>query len=68
MRQTSFLTLAHARKKLKCERFLDEMKIVVPWEQLTAIIAPYYKEQDTGRKRKNSSSCSKYTSFSNGMD
>lgn len=51
MRQTSFLTLAHA-KKLKCERFLNEMKAVVPWEQLTAIICPYYKEQDTGRKKK----------------
>ncbi|MEK6545967.1 MAG: transposase [Nitrospinota bacterium] len=28
------------------------MKIIVPWEQLTSIIAPYYKEQDTGRKKK----------------
>lgn len=52
MRQTSFLALAHAKKKLKCEKFLDEMKIVVPWEQLTAIIVPYYKEPDTGRKKK----------------
>ncbi|MBI5875398.1 MAG: IS5 family transposase [Deltaproteobacteria bacterium] len=51
MRQTSFLTLGQ-QKKLKCERFLDEMKTVVPWEQLTAIIAPYYKEPDTGRKKK----------------
>lgn len=51
MRQTSFLSLAQ-KKKLRCERFLDEMKIVVPWEQLTAIITPYYKEPDTGRKKK----------------
>lgn len=51
MRQTSFLSLAQ-KKKLRCERFLDEMKTVVPWSQLTSIIAPYYKEPDTGRKKK----------------
>lgn len=51
MRQTSFLSLAQT-KKLRCERFLDEMKAVIPWEQMTAIIAPYYKDADTGRKRK----------------
>jgi len=41
MRQTSFLTLAQ-QKQLRCERFLDEMKAVIPWERLTAAIAPYY--------------------------
>lgn len=51
MRQSSFLSLAQT-KKLKCERFLDEMKAVIPWEQLTGIIAPYYKDADTGRKKK----------------
>lgn len=51
MRQTSFLTLGQ-QKKLKCERFLDEMKQVIPWEKLLLEIAPYYQEQQTGRKKK----------------
>lgn len=51
MRQTSFLSLGQ-QKKLKCERFLDEMKQVIPWEKLLAEITPYYQEQQQGRKRK----------------
>jgi len=51
MKQTSFLSLAQ-KKKLKCERFLDEMKKVIPWERLTSEITPYYQEQQQGRKKK----------------
>lgn len=51
MRQMSFITLAQ-KKKLKCERFLDEMKQVIPWERLLAEIVPYYQEQQQGRKKK----------------
>lgn len=51
MSQTSFLQLAMRKKKLKCERFLDEMSQVVPWEKLADEIRPFYVKKDTGRKK-----------------
>ncbi len=53
MPQNSFLTIAMNKKKLKCERFLDEMSEVVPWGKFAGKIKPYYKEKDTGRKKTN---------------
>jgi len=30
------------RKKTRREQFLEEMNVVVPWQELTKIIEPYY--------------------------
>lgn len=48
--QASFLSLAH-QKKLRCEKFLDEMSAVIPWSRLLAEIQPLYPEKETGRKK-----------------
>ena len=53
MSQTSFLQLAMRKKKLKCERFLDEMSQVVPWDKLADEIHPFYVEKETGRRKTN---------------
>jgi IS5 family transposase len=50
MNQSSFLALAHY-KKLRCERFLDEMDAVIPWEQFLDAMTPFIEEKHTGRKR-----------------
>lgn len=50
MFQNSFLALAQ-QKKLRCEKFLEEMERVMPWEKFLNEIAPYYTEKETGRKR-----------------
>ena len=42
MAQLSFLSIALNRKKLRCEKFLDEMLNVVPWAVLVSEIKPYY--------------------------
>lgn len=53
--QTSFLSLAYfSRKTLRCEKFLNEMEKVIPWESLIGLVEPYYTEAETGRKRKQS--------------
>lgn len=49
--QASFLSIAHT-KKLRCEKFLDEMERVVPWKLLADAVEPYYPVHETGRKRK----------------
>lgn len=51
IRQQSFLALAQNHKQLRCEKFLEEMDRVVPWESFCKEIAPYYVEKATGRKR-----------------
>lgn len=51
MFQNSFLSLAQ-HKKLRCERFLDDMNGVIPWGKLVGKILPYYKDRETGRKKK----------------
>lgn len=48
----SFLSLALNKKKLRCERFLDEMDRVVPWHKLINKVEQHYKEKKTGRNRK----------------
>lgn len=50
MLQNSFLSLAH-QKKLRCERFLEEMEKIIPWERFCDEIQPFYEEKETGRKR-----------------
>lgn len=49
--QPSFLSIAH-QKKLRCERFLDEMDRVMPWDKMLHAIAPFYSQKDIGRRRK----------------
>lgn len=51
MFQNSFLSLAQS-KKLRCERFLDEMNSVIPWGKFAGKILPYYESKETGRKKK----------------
>jgi hypothetical protein len=41
MAQLSFLSIARGKKKLRCEKFLDEMLQVVPWQMLVSEISPY---------------------------
>src|SRR3989338_3932269 len=50
MRQNSFLSLAQ-QKKLRCERFLEEMETIIPWERFCDEVQPFYGEKETGRKR-----------------
>jgi len=51
-KQTSFLSLANT-KKLKCEKFLDEMSKVIPWQKYLDILSPlYHSNSKTGRKKK----------------
>ena len=47
--QTTFLTVGLKGKTLKCERFLNEMKRVVPWEALAQLIEPHYPRGIGGR-------------------
>lgn len=50
--QASFYSLAHT-KKLRSERFLDEMTKVVPWNDICRLIQPHYQEKEVGRKKKD---------------
>lgn len=55
MNQCTFLSLAY-QKKLRCEKFLDEMKAVIPWQSiLKKIDYRYYKNQDkeAGRNKRD---------------
>lgn len=51
MPQGSFLQIALNKKKLKCERFLDEMEIVIPWDEMTEAISPYYVRHHMGKPK-----------------
>ena len=51
LRQNSFLAIAQNHKRLRCEKFLEEMEKVVPWDAFQKEIMPYYGEKETGRKR-----------------
>jgi len=53
MSQLSFLSIAQNKKKLKCEKFLNQMDQVVPWDKLTVLLKPYFPKTSTGRKRKD---------------
>jgi len=50
MVQNSFLSLAQ-QKKLRCERFLEEMEKIIPWGSFCDEVEPFYTEKETGRKR-----------------
>ena len=50
-RQKSFVSLVHKRR-LRCERFLEEMESVVPWEEfLGELLSVYEKKTKFGRKK-----------------
>lgn len=49
--QNSFLSIALNKKKLKCEKFLDEMDQVIPWNKLIEEIKKHYTESKIGRKK-----------------
>ena len=51
--QQSFLSLALNKKKLRCERFLDEMNSVIPWNDFMVEMVPHYKESNVGRSKMN---------------
>ena len=51
MSQLSFISLAHAKKKLKREKFLRQMDQVIPWGKLIKVVEPFYKDQKMGRKK-----------------
>ncbi|OIP81464.1 IS5/IS1182 family transposase [Candidatus Kaiserbacteria bacterium CG_4_8_14_3_um_filter_38_9] len=48
--QNSFLAIAH-KKKLRCEKFLDDMSSVIPWDSFLAQIEPHYEEKERGRSK-----------------
>lgn len=51
MMQSSFLSIAH-KKKLKCEKFLDEMNKIVPWDRLIGLMNKLYtKKGKIGRDK-----------------
>lgn len=52
MSQLSFLSIAHAKKELKRDKFLNQMKETIPWKRLYNVIKPYYLDAHLGRKRK----------------
>lgn len=47
--QTTFLSLGCMTKRTRADRFLDEMNLVVPWEELAAVVSPHYRTAQTGR-------------------
>ncbi len=51
MSQLSFISLAHAKKELKPEKFLKQMDQVVPWQRLCELIYPFYSEKKRGPKK-----------------
>lgn len=51
MRQNSFLAIAQNQKHLRCEKFLEEMDKIVPFETFCEEIGPYYTEKATGRRK-----------------
>lgn len=50
-KKQSFLTIAQNKKTLKCEKFLDEMEQVIPWDKLLEEIKPYYPINQFGRSK-----------------
>ena len=52
MRQPTFASVGFEvhRKQTRRERFLSEMEAVVPWDNLRALIEPYYPKGERGRR------------------
>ena len=67
MSQLSFLSIAQNNKKLKCERFLDQMDKAVPWDKLTELIRPYFRKASTGASVKTWRQCSEFLVFNSGL-
>ena len=54
MSQNSFLAIAQRKKQLRCEKFLNDMQKVIPWETFIKAIEPHYeKKGKVGRNKKN---------------
>ena len=47
MSQLSFLSIGLNNRKLRCQKFLDEMQQVAPWKRLIDVIKPYYYSEST---------------------
>ena len=52
MKQLSFIALTQ-KKKLRCERFMDEMNAIIPWNKIIELIQPYHDENELGRKKRD---------------
>ncbi|MCX6807896.1 MAG: IS5 family transposase [Patescibacteria group bacterium] len=52
--ETGFIALGQ-QKKLRCEKFLNEMNKVIPWKEFLAKIQPYYEREEkiAGRPKKD---------------
>ena len=50
--QATFLSIAH-QKKLRCERFLNEMDRIIPWQQMLDVMRPHYYDNAVGRPAKD---------------
>jgi len=50
--QASFPSIAH-QKKLRCEKFLDEMDRIIPWAAMLDAIRPHYYDNAVGRPAKD---------------
>lgn len=50
LQQNSFLSIAQNHKRLRCEKFLEEMEQVVPWKDFQQEIEPFYTDKETGRR------------------
>ena len=50
MDQLSFASLRLGTKRLKSERFLEEMNRIIPWDSLLEKIRPHYYQEGAGRK------------------
>lgn len=51
MGQLSFISIAQAKKRLRKEKFLNEMDQVIPWKKLAKIVKPCYRDSKIGRNK-----------------
>ncbi len=49
MKQLSFASFTVKTKKIKAEKFLEEMDKIIPWDQLVEIITSVYAKKGNGR-------------------
>jgi len=50
MSQLSFASLTPKKKYIRADQFLQEMDNVIPWNELIALIAPFYPKAGNGRR------------------
>lgn len=53
MSQLSFASLTPKDKKIRAEKFLEEMDRVIPWKRLEKLIEPHYPKAGNGRRPLN---------------